>query len=380
MLASPVLNCSPDSDRLAVCGLKEVVQDNPINLPRKPLGPTTTPTTLIEQSPFPFPPFPCPNMDTIGHPPAPDGVETCERADTREHYQSMVTPAFTDLYLAPSLRLVPRSSRYFPGNFLSRAARHDEAATADGRTLDALLPDEVLAVVFGYCDDRTRMMIIPSVSKRWLGLCRTLPIAIDLTWAIVGERDRCAITDAGLAGLVLRFPSLQRLSLGSCDGVTDTGLAAVAAGCPNIQRLDLYGCAKVTDDGLKVVAAGCPNLKHLDLGWSTTLTDGGVEAVAAGCPKLQHLALYGCTSVTDGGLATVAAGCPDLRHLNLCGCTNVADGGVAAVAAGCPKLQHLDLGWCTSVTDDGVAAVAAGCPNLQHLDLFGCSKVTDSGI
>ena len=40
-------------------------------------------------------------MDTIGHPPAPDGVETCERADTREHYQSMVTPAFTDLYLAP---------------------------------------------------------------------------------------------------------------------------------------------------------------------------------------------------------------------------------------------------------------------------------------
>ena len=50
------------------------------------------------------------------------------------------------------------------------------------------LPDEVLAVVFGFCDARARMMAIPAVSRRWLSVCQHLMRhpAIDLAWAVRG--------------------------------------------------------------------------------------------------------------------------------------------------------------------------------------------------
>ena len=69
------------------------------------------------------------------------------------------------------------------------------------------LPDEVMTVVFGHCDARTRMMTIPAVSKRWLRIGRR-NAAIDLSWATISNRygKSCAMTDAGLALLVLRFP------------------------------------------------------------------------------------------------------------------------------------------------------------------------------
>lgn len=76
----------------------------------------------------------------------------------------------------------------------------------------AALPDEVLAVVFGFCDARARMMAIPAVSRRWLGVCRHLMRrpAIDLAWAV--RHYSCALTDAGLAGLVNRAGSCRTRS------------------------------------------------------------------------------------------------------------------------------------------------------------------------
>ena len=175
----------------------------------------------------------------------PPAAENCDHDDTCE---PNTTPAMgAPASVAPDLEVV--------------ASKDDEAAAtaAPAPTADATLgalPDEVLEVVFNFCDARTLMMTIPAVSRRWLGVCQMLrPAAIDLTWAVRGYR--CAITDAGLAGLVLRFPNLRHLNLNRCRNVTDGGLTAVAAGCPNLQHLNLSGCKTVTDVG----AALFPNAK-----------------------------------------------------------------------------------------------------------------------
>ena len=55
------------------------------------------------------------------------------------------------------------------------------------------MPDELLAIIFNFCDARTLAMVIPAVSKRWLGVCQTLRATIDLTWAV--RHCKCAITD-----------------------------------------------------------------------------------------------------------------------------------------------------------------------------------------
>ena len=67
-----------------------------------------------------------------GQPPAPDGVEMCGNADDEVEG---------------------------PG-----AVATNPAADNTGT-----LPDEVLEVVFDFCGARTLMMMIPSVTKRWLG-------------------------------------------------------------------------------------------------------------------------------------------------------------------------------------------------------------------
>ena len=193
-------------------------------------------------------------------------------------------------------------------------------------TVTVTLPDDLLILVFGFCDARARMMAIPTVSRRWLGVCQHLMLHadIDLAWAI--RNFSCALTDAGLAGLVNRFPTAATIKLGFCRSVTDGGLGAVAAGCPNLQHLDLSDCRWVTDGGLRAVAAGCPSLQHLNLASCGELTDGGLGAVAAGCPSLQHLDLSYCWVVMDGGLGAIAAGCSSLQHLGLKFCEPVTDG------------------------------------------------------
>ena len=68
----------------------------------------------------------------------------------------------------------------------------DGAEASDGAGMHAL-PGEVMGIVFNFCDARTRLMTIPAVSKRWLGVCQTRRAKIDLTWAVRG--DGCGITD-----------------------------------------------------------------------------------------------------------------------------------------------------------------------------------------
>ena len=46
------------------------------------------------------------------------------------------------------------------------------------------LPDEVLAIVFGFCDARARMMAIPAVSRRWRTISQHHTRNVDLAWAV----------------------------------------------------------------------------------------------------------------------------------------------------------------------------------------------------
>ena len=106
-----------------------------------------------------------------GQPPGPDRVEkTCDCADVPEH-EPKASPAVV-APVAPDLK-VSHNEGGAPA-----------ASAADGTLA---LPDEVLEVVFNFCDARTLMMTIPAVSRRWLYVCQMLrPAAIDLTWAVRG--------------------------------------------------------------------------------------------------------------------------------------------------------------------------------------------------
>ena len=193
------------------------------------------------------------------------------------------------------------------------AAAAAAAAPAADAVMDVIpLSDDMMGVVFSLCDDRAQVMTLPEVSKQWRRISQQNAAkitVIDLTWAEAvskspfADHDRCAITDAGIARLVQRFPNLKHIDLSYCDNVTDGGLEAVAAGCPDLQHLGLRWCKKVTNGGLQAIAARCPKLQHLDLFGCENVTDGGLTAIRDGCPNLQYLNLDMCVFVTDAGAA-----------------------------------------------------------------------------
>lgn len=60
-----------------------------------------------------------------------------------------------------------------------------------------MLPDELLAWIFEFLDQRSMVSVIPMVCQRWRGVCRTLlSVNLDFSWAIDG--DTSPITDEGL--------------------------------------------------------------------------------------------------------------------------------------------------------------------------------------
>uniref|UniRef100_H3CTT2 F-box and leucine rich repeat protein n=1 Tax=Tetraodon nigroviridis TaxID=99883 RepID=H3CTT2_TETNG len=97
---------------------------------------------------------------------------------------------------------------------------------------------------------------------------------------------------------VVWHPELQRLSLSALSDITDASLAAVARRCPSLSSLALRRCPGISDRG---VAQAAPHL-----------------------PRLQHLYLSGCHNVTDRSLFTLLQHCGRLRTLDISGCPNVA--------------------------------------------------------
>ena len=62
--------------------------------------------------------------------------------------------------------------RVAPDANVAASLGDDEGADAPAPAGTLVLPDELLRLVFNFCDARTRMMTIPAVSKRWLGVCQ----------------------------------------------------------------------------------------------------------------------------------------------------------------------------------------------------------------
>ena len=191
------------------------------------------------------------------------------------------------------------------------------------------------------------------------------------------------ITDAVIASISRRFPSLRVLYLHQCVDITDAALRHLAC-LPQLRELTISGC-DVTFAGLSALSDTLESL-DLDLG-GCDITDASVLAIARSCPRIKWLEIgtalefrssgdHPVGHFSDASIVELASRCRDLWWLSLSS-TSITDVSLQAIARNCRKLRHLKLE-CPRMTDAGLIPLAQ-CWSLRQLELL-TPHVTNEGI
>ena len=117
------------------------------------------------------------------------------------------------------------------------------------------------------------------------------------------------ITDAVIASISRRFPSLRVLYLHQCVDITDAAVRHLAC-LPQLRELTISGC-DVTFAGLSVLS---DTLESLDLGDSEKnddnfISDGILAATVSRLPNLREIDILGCWCISDDAVAAIAEAC-----------------------------------------------------------------------
>ncbi|KAI3910326.1 hypothetical protein MKW92_020356 [Papaver armeniacum] len=190
------------------------------------------------------------------------------------------------------------------------------------------------------------------------------------------------INDKGLENLGKCCASLEKIELGSCQGITDKGLDVLAKCCASLKIVYLNGCQGITDKGLGVLAKCCASLENVELGFCKYITDEGIEVLAKCCASLEKVNLGNCQRITNKGLGVLAKSCASLKIVNLTGCQGITDKGLEVLAKCSASLENVELGYCQHITDKGIEFLAMEkcCASLEIVDLTCCQGITDSGL
>ncbi|XP_035387977.1 F-box/LRR-repeat protein 2 [Electrophorus electricus] len=183
-----------------------------------------------------------------------------------------------------------------------------EPARSDGLTRDMSMPEDKqpsLTRTFGNMGFfKPPNMLLEEkrqlVTKEDLGAFRQQDGTSLLALRGLQELDLSAclkLTDASITQ-VLRFPTLQTLSLSMLTEMTDEGLASVACHCRCLTSLALSRCARISDKGLEHALLQLPRLQHLQLACCEAITDRCLHLIARYCKRLKTLDISMCKDIT----------------------------------------------------------------------------------
>lgn len=295
------------------------------------------------------------------------------------------------------------------------------------------LPDDVLLMVLGLLDIKTRILI-ERVCQRWRALARRLwkaqdklsftgvfsisqgkPLTVHILRAIL---ERCGkslrrldlatashmLDHKAVKAIGMRCPNLEHLDASGVQ-LTNSSIHQLANRCPKLKSVLLRDCCDVREKGLKRLLRRCKSLERLDL---TDMYEFSGECFNVEGLQLRHLALRDCSGLTTKGICRMATMCSALTHLVLHECFKILDvdllvlcksltalkvlglsrsllhvtsKGVGDAVAYLHHLEELDLSHNRTVSDVSMGAISTGCPKLRCLDLTNCENgITDAAM
>ncbi|XP_065309437.1 putative RNA-binding protein EEED8.10 isoform X2 [Dermacentor albipictus] len=294
------------------------------------------------------------------------------------------------------------------------------------------LPDDVLLLVLGWLDIRTRV-IIERVCHRWKALAERLwrgqcrlsftgvfsisqgkPLTITILRALLsrcGESLRWLdlatashmLDHKAVKAIGTRCPNLEYLDASGVQ-LTNTSVMQLANRCPKLKSVLLKDCCDVREKSLRRLLRRCRRLEHIDL---TEMYEFTGECFNIDGLRLRHLILRGCTGLTSRGMSRIATKCTSLTELQLLDCFKISDHDLSLICQNLKSLknlglsrslcnatssgigaignlrllEHLDLSSNRTVDDASMGPIATGCKKLRFLDLTNCERgITDAAM
>lgn len=262
------------------------------------------------------------------------------------------------------------------------------------------LPEECLALIFGFLPLPRDRCSCAAVSKKWLHVqarmrCLQLRSEQDEACQQSKEISRCLemeeANDRRLAAMAIGIPyhgvltelairaSLPSLPFSSPgDQMTDYGLSIISQVCFNLKSLTLWNCTKVGNKGIASLSNCCTSLEKLSLSNSPSITDDGLLLIAKGCPNLSSLILASCWSVGNRSLEAFAKHSTKLNLLILERCPLIKDSAIISMLTNVQELRMLKIG-SMEIGDAILEAVGRHAKQVRTLYLEKVWGITEEG-
>ncbi|CAH8360337.1 unnamed protein product [Eruca vesicaria subsp. sativa] len=199
----------------------------------------------------------------------------------------------------------------------------------------------------------------------------------------------------GLACVLRKCKSLEKLHLDMCIGVSDSDIISLVQGAKHLRSISLRVpsdftlpllnnvAMRLTDESLNAIAQHCSKLESFKVSFSDgefpslfSFTLQGIITLIKKCP-IRELSLDHVCFFNNVGMESLCSA-QNLEILELVQCQEVSDEGLVLVSQ-FPSLTVLKLSKCLGVTDDGLRALA-NTRKLEKLVVEDCPQVSRRGV
>eukprot|EP00245_Coleochaete_scutata_P010025 TRINITY_DN343_c0_g1_i1.p1 TRINITY_DN343_c0_g1~~TRINITY_DN343_c0_g1_i1.p1 ORF type:complete len:654 (-),score=116.63 TRINITY_DN343_c0_g1_i1:787-2748(-) len=227
--------------------------------------------------------------------------------------------------------------------------------SAQEAPINAELPDECLALIFGALQSPKDRVNCSLVCTRWLWLVASIP------------RPRVEL-DQEKTTIAVHRPRPDKSNQCKLSGkkVSDRKLAlsAVIYG-PKLRKLDLHDLSfdrGISALGLEALSTQCPLLDSLTLSHSKDLSSQWLCMMAQRCSRLLNIQIKACPRISDPGIVAVMTRCQHMKQLHVSRCRRVTGAGwLFGKNAAWKELTKLRLEDCKCLGDiPGLATSVSG--------------------
>ncbi|XP_062089940.1 F-box/LRR-repeat protein 14 [Humulus lupulus] len=199
----------------------------------------------------------------------------------------------------------------------------------------------------------------------------------------------------GLACVLGKCKSLEKIYLDMCVGVRDCDIVSLAQKSKNLRTISLRipsdfsfpvflnNPLRLTDESLKALAQNCSMLESIKISYSdgefpsfSSFTLDGIVSLIQSCP-VKELSFDQVYSFNDVGMQALCLA-QYLETLELIRCQEISDEGLQLVSQ-FSRLRVLRLSKCLGVTNDGLKPLL-GSYKLELLAVEDCPQITERGM
>ncbi|KAJ4461200.1 hypothetical protein PAPYR_2218 [Paratrimastix pyriformis] len=207
--------------------------------------------------------------------------------------------------------------------------------------------------------------------------------------------DTWPFTDAAAEALIPAGPTLAVLKIHCCapQALTDAGMARLVVHLPHLRQFELRGCPSIGDACLAALGESHPPLETIglcpvSLGFrdqpDQPITEAGILSFARGpghFPHLRSVTLAAPAAFTDAALAGLGAACPALEEIRLL-CADqrsvampLGDDGMRALLTACPRIEVLEADGAPALTDGAFPLPSPPAAKLRIVSFSRCPKL-----